>query len=54
MTDTIEQLTDNELHCWIRYRHRVEVQKMAPAVFENGRHERRLEDCLAEARVRWG
>ena len=28
MTDTIEQLTDNELHCWIRYVwHRLEAHK---------------------------
>ena len=58
MTETIEQLTDNELHCWIRYLwHRVEAQKTAPAVFENSGHDLwkgLLEDCLAVAWERWG
>jgi len=40
MTDTLEELTDNELHCWIRYLwHWLEAQKTAPAVFENNSHD---------------
>ena len=58
MKGTIEQLTDNELHCWIRYLwHRVEAQKMAPAVFRTDGHnlwKGLLEDCMAAALERLG
>ena len=58
MKDRIEYLTDNELPCWIRYVwHQAEAQKSVPAVFGESAYDLwkgLLEDCLAEAWVRWG
>ena len=58
MTDTIEQLTDNELRCWIRYLwHRLEALRYYPGpIAEHDQEwwEGLLQEHLQEALVRKG